>query len=140
MGEKQMIKEFPMFSPYPKAKLYKRYEFIDDNTEEPVKVNNMNYKTFKWMLEQKDEKGIYKPTSRVIVGSAEKRIKTNTRLDIEVGDIVFLTSTHTSLNGSYTVANVETDFIYTPKPQKTYTHLLLKNYVADKINLRSEVE
>jgi hypothetical protein len=129
-----------MFSPFPKAKLYKRYEFVDADTTEPVKVNNINYKTFKWMLEQKDEKGVYKPTSRVVIGSAERRIKTNTRLDIEVGDIIFLTSSHISLKGNYTVANVETDFIYTPKPQKTYTHLLLKNYMADKINLRGGVE
>jgi len=144
-----VLKEFPMYSPHPKGKLYERF---DDHAQIPtinrivkldgngtvtdtvfsaflVELNNyFNYHNFKWVFETELQSEQRETMQGLINNSIYITIKTNCLKEIKSGDILYL-ECGMWRKGKYFVVTGQPkrDYIYTPKMRPTYQHLELRS-------------
>lgn len=122
-----MEQEYYMWTPNPKAKLFKRYTY-----ETPVELENADsitiednkyvcHKKFKWVDTETEESGDEQPIDGLIVSNSYRTIRTNSRYNFEKGDIVMLP------DGSRWIISddVPIGYIYSPKKVQTYQYLSL---------------
>ena len=125
--------EYPMFTPHPKAKLYKRLT-NDISTErengEIIIVQENRYALvgkFCWIEDTAKQDVVEQPLDGLIVPNSYVTIKTNSLIKFEDGDIVELPKS-SRLAGLWIITDGQTtDYIYTPKQVQTYRHLPLSS-------------
>lgn len=142
--------EYPMFTPYPRAKLYKRFTSdmelkADGNGVIQIKFNgriievadggiltvqNNRYVCvgkFRWIENTQKEDTDEQPLNGLIVGNSYITIKTNSLKKFDKGDIVQLPK-GTPLAGLWIIDDGKsTDYIFTPKQVQTYQYLPLSS-------------
>lgn len=125
--------EYPMFSPHPKAKLYKRFTGdipieLKDNETITVQSNRYVYVgRFKWIENTQTEDGDEQPLSGLVVANSYVTIKTNSLKTFACGDVVELPK-GTILAGLWEICDGKTkDYTYTPKQVQTYQYLPLSS-------------
>ncbi len=125
--------EYPMFTPYLKAKLYKRFTSdmpIELKDGETITVQNNRYVfvgKFRWIENTQKEDTDEQPLNGLIVGNSYITIKTNSLKKFDKGDIVQLPK-GTPLAGLWIIDDGEsTDYIFTPKQVQTYQYLPLSS-------------
>ena len=139
-------KELPMYSPHPRAKLYRRYTYKtsahahvledpDDLTTATeiekfvVELNNYcSHESFKWVFETELQTNQQEQIPGLINKSVYVTIKTNTLEYINPGDVVWLQCGMWK-QGKYFIVtgDVKQDYIYTPKMRQSYKHLELRS-------------
>ncbi len=125
--------EYPMFTPYLKAKLYKRFTSdmpIELKDGETITVQNNRYVfvgKFRWIENTQKEDTDEQPLNGLIVGNSYITIKTNSLKKFDKGDIVQLPK-GTPLAGLWIIDDGKsTDYIFTPKQVQTYQYLPLSS-------------
>lgn len=125
--------EYPMFSPHPKAKLYKRFTGdmpIELKDGETITVQNNRYVfvgKFRWIDNTSKEDADEQPLDGFVVSNSYVTIKTNSLKEFAVGDVVQLPK-GTPLAGLWIITDGKsTDYIYTPKQVQTYQYLPLSS-------------
>lgn len=142
--------EFYMWSPYPCAKLYKRYTgnqavkvkgadgtpiTLDGKTvaddQDIITVQNNRYvlvsSKVKWVEESPKESNDEEPIKGMLVENEYLTIKTNSLLEFAVGDVIELPK-DSPFAGLWIVQSGKAiDHICTPKPVQTYQHLPLSS-------------
>ena len=125
--------EYPMFSPHPKAKLYKRFSSdmpIELKDGESITVQNNRYVyvgKFKWIENTQKEDTDEQPLDGLIVPNSYVTIKTNSLKKFDDGDVVQLPE-GTPFAGFWIIRDGKsTDYIYTPKQVQTYQYLPLSS-------------
>lgn len=128
-----MAYEFPMFSPHPKAKLYKR--LTNDTT---VKVNEADTITvqsnryaftgkLKWIEYTEKQDTDEQPLDGLVVPNSYITIQTNSREKFDDGDIIQIVG-DTPLAGFWLVMDGKsTDYVYTPKQVQRFQYLPLSS-------------
>ena len=125
--------EYPMFTPYLKAKLYKLFTSdmpIELKDGETITVQNNRYVfvgKFRWIENTQKEDTDEQPLNGLIVGNSYITIKTNSLKKFDKGDIVQLPK-GTPLAGLWIIDDGKsTDYIFTPKQVQTYQYLPLSS-------------
>ena len=125
--------EYPMFTPYLKAKLYKRFTSdmpIELKDGETITVQNNRYVfvgKFRWIENTQKEDTDEQPLNGLIVGNSYITIKTNSLKKFDKGDIVQLPK-GTPLAGLWIIDDGKsTDYIFTPNQVQTYQYLPLSS-------------
>jgi len=132
--------ELPMWSPHPRAKLFKRYVFnseVEREDGEKIKFENNKYvchKTFKWQRESDLSVGKVQPIKGLIDEQANVTIRSTTVLEMHEDDIVFLQSTVSSQGAYFNIKSVSQDYIYCPKQVKSFVHLELESISREDIS------
>ena len=146
------IKELPMYSPHPRAKLFKRYSdnatltkanpIVKINPDNPstlitkdeweqltIELNNyVNYKSFKWVFASEIQNGQQERMSGLVNNLVYATIKTNTLEFINKGDVIWLQCEMWKQGKYFIVTNdVKQDYIYTPKMRPSYKHIELRS-------------
>ncbi|MDE6473608.1 MAG: hypothetical protein K2L70_00715 [Clostridia bacterium] len=140
--------EYPMFSPHPKAKLYKRFTGdmpikVDDNQIIQIEmdgriievadggiitIQNNRYvfvDKFRWIESTSKDSQSEQPLDGLIVSNSYVTIRTNSLKEFDCGDIVELPK-ESRLGGLWTIEDGATvDYVYTPKQVQTYQYLPL---------------
>lgn len=123
--------EFPMWTPHPAAKLFKRYTAdvpteVGDSEIITVQKNRYVYSgSFKWVETTTAEKYDEQPITGLMVEGAYLTVRTNSLLKFAVGDVVELPA-GSVCGGLWTITDgVSTDYTYTPKQVQTYQTLPL---------------
>lgn len=141
--------EYPMFSPHPRAKIYKRYTGnqtakVQSDGKTPVAVDGKtvidDYDTIifqnnryvlngriKWVEESPKESNDEQPISGLLVENEYLTIKTNSLINIAVGDIIELPEGSPFAGRWIVQSGKSIDHIYTPKPLQTYQHVPLSS-------------
>lgn len=136
-----MQKELPFWSPHKRAKLFKRYIFgstIERPDGEKIQFENdryICYHTFKWQLESDISTGKVQPIKGRIENESNVTIRSTTLLEIQESDIVFLQSIVGAKGMYFMVGAVSQDYIYAPKPIKSFVHLILSSLATDSISI-----
>jgi hypothetical protein len=135
--EVEMNKEYPMYSPFPKARLYKSFIHSNDEDKFKIQLNEfVSHDKIKWIPEKKTDRGIYQPIPSLMVKDGLATIKTNSLAEIENGDIIELR--HPALKEKYFVV-AETpsiDSVLIPKWRQTFQHLIIKPIEFKEINIK----
>ena len=125
--------EYPMFTPYPKAKLYKRFTSdmpIELKYGETITVQNNRYVCvgkFRWIENTQKEDTDEQPLNGLIVGNSYITIKTNSLKKFDKGDVIQLPK-GTPFAGLWIIDDGKsTDYIFTPKQVQTYQYLPLSS-------------
>lgn len=141
--------EYPMWSPHPRAKLYKRYTgnqsvkvkggngtpiALDGKTvaddHDIITVQNNRYVLsgrLKWVEETPKESNDEEPIKGLLVENEYLTIQTNSLLEFAVGDVIELPK-GSPFAGLWIVESGKAiDHVYTPKPLQTYQHLPLSS-------------
>lgn len=124
--------EYPMWSPHPKAKLFKRY-----TGNQPVAVgsevitvqgNRYVYSgSFKWVETTTEEKQNEQPLGGLIIENSYLTIKTNSLKEFTTDDVIELPK-DTRFAGLWVIVDGMTvDYAYTPKQVQTFQHLPLSS-------------
>lgn len=134
--------EYPMWSPHPKAKLFKRYTAgmaalrtdkiaVKDKeifNSDIIIVQGNRYVcigTFRWVEETTKQDTDEQPLDGLIVPNSYLTIKTNSLKKFGTGDIVDLPK-DTHFGGLWTITDgISVDMIYTPKTVQTFQYLPL---------------
>lgn len=118
--------EYQMFTPHPKAKLYKRLTNdmpVELKNGDTITVQNNRYACvgkIKWIENTTKQDTDEQPLTGLIVPNSYITIKTNTLKTIDDGDIIELPK-GTPLAGYWIVTDgKETQYVYTPKPVLAY--------------------
>lgn len=125
--------EYHMWSPHPKAKLYKKFTGnlpAELKCNEVITVQKDCYVfigCFKWVEETSQDKYDEQPISGLLVANSYITVKTNSLKEFAVGDVVELP--HDSrLGGFWIITDGATvDYAYTPKQVQTFQHLPLSS-------------
>lgn len=136
--------EYPMWTPHPKAKLYKRYtgELSTGLEGAEVTVNGQNMGggvitaqgnryvhsgNIKWIEETTEEKQDELPIGGFVMENSYLTIKTNSLKEIKTGDIIELPK-GTKFAGFWIIVDGSSvDYAYTPKQVQTFQHLPLSS-------------
>lgn len=123
--------EYPMFSPHPKAKLYKRFTGdmpIELKDGETITIQNNRYVfvgKFIWIESTSKDSQSEQPLDGLIISNSYVTIRTNSLKEFDCGDIIELPK-GSRLNGLWTIEDGATvDYVYTPKQVQTYQYLPL---------------
>lgn len=138
-----LMKELPMYSPHPRAKLYERFsdkcELADPNSlttdadknKFVVELNNyFNYHSFKWVFDGDIQNDQQEQMPGLVNKSIYVAIRTNTLKFINPGDIVCLKCGMWP-QGKYFIVTGQPkqDYIYTPKMRQSYQHIELRSLI-----------
>lgn len=125
--------EYPMWSPHPKAKLYKRYTAdmpVELKDGESITVEKNRYVLvglFRWIENTLKDDETEQPLDGLIVQNSYLTIKTNSLKKFACGDIVELPK-NTCFGGLWIITEGQSvDYIYTPKQVQTYQYLPLSS-------------
>lgn len=141
--------EFTMWSPHPRAKLYKRYtgnqtSKVKGDGRSPITldgkqvavdhdsitIQNNRYVLsgkLKWVEETPKESNDEQPINGLMVENEYLTIKTNSLLNFAVGDIIQLPEGSPFAGFWIVQSGKSIDCIYTPKPVQTFQHLPLSS-------------
>lgn len=119
--------EYPMFSPYEKAKLYKRLTNdmpVEIKQGEKITVQDNRYVyigKFRWIEAVEKTESEYQPADGLIVPNGYLTIKTNSLMSFSDGDML-------ELNGELWTVDGETaiEHIFTPKKVQTYQFIQVR--------------
>lgn len=125
--------EYPMWSPHPKAKLYKKFtgdvpvEFKDN---EIITIQQNRYvfvRSIMWVEETPKDSYDEQPVSGLLIGNSYVAVKTNALIPIVDGDILELP--HDSHLGGYWIVQdgASAENAFTPKQVQTFQHLPLSS-------------
>ncbi len=125
--------EYPMFSPHPKAKLYKKFTGdvpVELKNNEVITVQQNRYvfsRSIKWVEETAKDSYDEQPIEGLLIGNSYITIKTNTLAEITDGDLIELPH-DTSLGGMWIVQDgASVEHTYTPKAVQTFRHVPLSS-------------
>ena len=128
-----MAKEYPMFSPNKKAKLFKRLTNdlpVELKDGEVITVQDNRYVCvgkFRWIENTQKEDVDEQPLNGLIIPNSYITIKTNSHRIFDDGDVVELPQGD-RLAGLWIITDGKTtDYIYTPKQVQTYQYLPLSS-------------
>ena len=128
-----MAYEYPMFSPHPKAKLYKRLTNdttvkVDDADTITVQSNRYAFTSkLKWIEHTEKQDTDEQPLDGLIVPNSYITIQTNSREKFDDGDIIQIVG-DTPLAGFWLVMDGKsTDYVYTPKQVQRFQYLPLSS-------------
>lgn len=141
--------EYPMSSPHPRAKLYKRYTGnqtvkVEGDNNAPIAldgktvVDDQNTITvqdnryvlsgrLKWVEETPKESNDEEPIKGLLVENEYLTIKTNSLLEFAVGDVIELPEGSPFAGRWIVQSGKAIDYVYTPKPLQTFQHLPLSS-------------
>lgn len=124
--------EYPMSSPHPRAKLYKRYTGNQSvNVQgETITVQSNRYVLsgrFKWVEETPKENNDEEPIRGLLVENEYLTIKTTSLLEFAVGDIIELPKSSPFAGRWIVQSGKAIDHVCTPKPLQTFQHLPLSS-------------
>lgn len=121
--------EYPMFSPYSKAKLYKRFTGdipVELKDKETITVEGNRYVLtgrFRWIESTAKQDQDEQPLDGLVVPNGYITVKTNSLMAFASGDVVELPE-ETRFGGLWIVTDgVSVECVYTPKPVQTYQYL-----------------
>lgn len=125
--------EYYMWSPHPKAKVYKRFTGdipveLKDNEVITVEGNRYVYAgKITWVETSAKSDTDEQPLDGLIVQNSYLTVKTNSLKKFSAGDIIDLPR-DTQFGGMWIITDgISTDMIYTPKPIQTYQYLPLSS-------------
>ena len=125
--------EYPMFSPHPKAKLYKRLTNdmpIELKDGETITVQGNRYVLigrFRWIEETAKQDADEQPINGLIIPNSYVTVKTNSLKRFDDGDVIELPKP-SPLAGLWIITEGKsTDYVYTPKQVQTFQHLPLSS-------------
>ena len=125
--------EYPMFSPHPKAKLYKRLTNdmpIELKDGETITVQGNRYVLigrFRWIEETAKQDADEQPINGLIIPNSYVTVKTNSLKRFDDGDVIELPKP-SPLAGLWIITEGKsTDYVYTPKQEQTFQHLPLSS-------------
>lgn len=125
--------EYPMFSPHPKAKLYKRLTNdmpIELKDGETITVQGNRYVLvgrFRWIEETTKQDADEQPLNGLIIPNSYVTVKTNSLKKFDDGDVIELPKP-SPLAGLWIITEGKsTDYVYTPKQVQTFQHLPLSS-------------
>lgn len=125
--------EYPMFSPHPKAKLYKRLTNdmpIELKDGETITVQGNRYVLigrFRWIEETTKQDADEQPLDGLIIPNSYVTVKTNSLKRFDDGDVIELPKP-SPLAGLWIITEGKsTDYVYTPKQVQTFQHLPLSS-------------
>lgn len=128
-----MAYEYPMFSPHPKAKLYKRLTNdtavkVDDADTITVQSNRYAFACkLKWIEYTEKQDTDEQPLDGLIVPNSYVTIQTNSREKFDDGDIIQIVG-DTPLAGYWLIMDGKsTDYVYTPKQIQRFQYLPLSS-------------
>ncbi len=128
-----MTYEYPMFSPHPKAKLYKRLTndmAVKVNEADTITVQSNRYaftSKLKWIEHTEKQDIDEQPLDGLIVPNSYVTIQTNSREKFDDGDIIQIVG-DTPLVGFWLVMDGKsTDYVYTPKQVQRFQYLPLSS-------------
>lgn len=125
--------EYPMWSPHPKAKLYKRYTAdmpVELKDGESVTVEKNRYVIvgrFRWIENTPQDNATEQPLDGLLVSNSYLTIKTNSLKKFACGDIVELPQGSRFYGLWIITEGLTTDIVYTPKAIQTYQYLPLSS-------------
>lgn len=125
--------EYPMWSPHPRAKLYKRYtgnQTVKVKGDDIITVQNNRYVLsgrLKWVEETPKESNDEEPIKGLLVENEYLTIKTNSLLEFAVGDVIELPKCSPFAGLWIIQSGKAIDCVYTPKPLQTFQHLPLSS-------------
>lgn len=124
---------YPMFSPHPLAKLYKKFTGdvpVEFENNEVITVQQNRYVfvcPIRWVEETTKDSYDEQPVSGLLIGNSYLTIKTNALTPIGDGDIIELPK-DTRFGGLWIVQDgASVDYTYTPKQVQTFQHLPLSS-------------
>ena len=122
-----------MFSPHPKAKLYKRLTNdmpIELKDGETITVQGNRYVLigrFRWIEETAKQDADEQPINGLIIPNSYVTVKTNSLKRFDDGDVIELPKP-SPLAGLWIITEGKsTDYVYTPKQVQTFQHLPLSS-------------
>ncbi|MDE6402079.1 MAG: hypothetical protein K2L54_05630 [Clostridiales bacterium] len=129
-----MAYEYPMFSPHPKAKLYKRLTNdmpVELRNGDTITVQANRYacvsKRIKWIEYTEKQDTDEQPLDGLIIPNSYITIQTNSREKFDDGDIIQIIG-DTPLAGFWLVMDGKsTDYVYTPKQVQKFQYLPLSS-------------
>ncbi len=119
--------EYPMWSPHPKAKLYKRYTAdmpVELKDGESVTVQGNRYVCvckIRWVEATERTENEYQPMDGLLTPNGYLTIRTNSLHKFEKGDLVVIEGKLWQVDG-----DVRIGYIYTPKKVQTNQYLELR--------------
>ena len=129
-----MMHQIPMWTPFEPAKLFKQYTDVvpielleNDVTTAVINAELNNYVchfTFLWQLVDDVSRGKNMPIQGLFMDSESLTIRTNSRKDFQVGDIVQL-KLHDKPT-RYQIKDLRQMYGYFPKKNKTYLYMNLE--------------
>ena len=124
---------YPMFSPHPPARFYKKFTGnvpVEFENNEVITVQQNRYVfvcSIRWVEETAKDSYDEQPVSGLLIGNSYLTIKTNSLTPIGDGDIIELPK-DTRFGGLWVVQDgVSVDYTYTPKQVQTFQHLPLSS-------------
>lgn len=129
-----MTYEYPMFSPHPKAKLYKRLTNdmpVELQNGDTITVQSNRYvcvsKRIKWIEYTEKQDADEQPLDGLIIPNSYVTIQTNSREKFDDGDIIQIVG-DTPLAGFWLIMDGKsTDYVYTPKQVQRFQYLPLSS-------------
>lgn len=129
-----MTYEYPMFSPHPKAKLYKRLTNdmpVELQNGDTITVQSNRYvcvsKRIKWIEYTEKQDTDEQPLDGLIIPNSYVTIQTNSREKFDDGDIIQIVG-DTPLAGFWLIMDGKsTDYVYTPKQVQRFQYLPLSS-------------
>lgn len=128
-----MAYEYPMFSPHPKAKLYKRLTndtTVKVNEADTITVQSNRYaftSKLKWIEYTEKQDTDEQPLDGLVVPNSYITIQTNSRENFDDGDIIQIVG-DTPLAGFWLVMDGKsTDYVYSPKQVQRFQYLPLSS-------------
>lgn len=125
--------EYQMFTPHPKAKLFKRLTNdmqVELKNGETITVQNNRYVCvgkFKWIESTTKQDTDEQPLDGLIIPNSYMTIKTNSLKTFDDGDVVELPK-DTPFAGYWIVTDgKETQIVYTPKPVQAFQFIPLSS-------------
>lgn len=125
--------EYQMFTPHPKAKLFKRLTNdmpVELKNGETITVEDNRYVfsgKLKWVETTSKEENDEQPIEGLLVPNTYVTIRTNSLKAFAVGDIIELPKS-SPLGGLWVIQDgMTTDYAYTPKQVQTYQYLPLSS-------------
>lgn len=124
---------YPMWSPHPKAKLYKKFTGdvpVEFKGNEVITIQQNRYvfvRSIKWVEETSKDSYDEQPVSGLLICNSYVTVKTNALTPIGDGDILELP--HDSRLGGFWIVQdgAFIEYTYTPKQVQTFQHLPLSS-------------
>lgn len=129
-----MAHEYPMFSPHPPAKLYKRLTNnmpVELQNGDTITVQSNRYacvsKRIKWIEYTEKQDTDEQPLDGLIIPNSYVTVQTNSREKFDDGDIIQIVG-DTPLAGFWLVMDGKSsDYVYTPKQVQRFQYLPLSS-------------
>lgn len=119
--------EYPMWSPHPKAKLYKRYTAdmpVELKDGESITVQGNHYVCvckIRWIEATEKTENEYQPMDGLLTPNGYLTIQTNSLHKFENGDLIVIDSDLWQVDGDTRIG-----YVYTPKKIQAYQYLELR--------------